>query len=168
MNRYNYLLIILLYKTNDLKLSDEGETKVKNILITVIGFSMLISCSSKKIGIVENKLTPCPGKPNCVCSQDMDKDRYIEPFKFIGSGPEAMKKIVSIIERMKRSKIIVNTGNYIHAEFSSSVFGFIDDVEFLLDEKNSVIQVRSGARTGYSDFGVNRRRVTAIREKFNK
>lgn len=40
----------------------------------------------------------------------------------------------------------------------------MDDTEFQLDP-SGVIHVRSAARLGYSDLGVNRRRVEAIRAK---
>jgi len=43
--------------------------------------------------------------------------------------------------------------------------GFVDDVEFLLDEKAGVIHVRSASRLGRSDFGVNRDRVETIRRQ---
>jgi uncharacterized protein (DUF1499 family) len=39
----------------------------------------------------------------------------------------------------------------------------VDDVEFCLDEKAGVIHVRSAARLGRKDFGVNRQRVKPIR-----
>ncbi len=51
------------------------------------------------------------------------------------------------------------------AEFRSALFGFADDVEFHFDPPG-VIQVRSASRIGYSDFGVNRKRVEAIRTRF--
>ena len=41
--------------------------------------------------------------------------------------------------------------------------GFIDDVEFYFDSNAEVIQVRSAARLGKSDLGVNRKRIDAIR-----
>jgi uncharacterized protein (DUF1499 family) len=37
---------------------------------------------------------------------------------------------------------------------------------FLLASATGVIHVRSASRNGYRDFGVNRRRVGAIREAF--
>jgi uncharacterized protein (DUF1499 family) len=43
--------------------------------------------------------------------------------------------------------------------------GFVDDVEFLLDEKARVIHVRSASRLGRKDFGVNRERIEAIRAR---
>jgi len=43
--------------------------------------------------------------------------------------------------------------------------GFVDDLEFYFSKEN-VIQVRSASRLGYSDFGVNRKRVEKLRELF--
>jgi len=40
---------------------------------------------------------------------------------------------------------------------------FIDDVEFVFDDATKMIQFRSASRTGYSDLGVNRRRMEEIR-----
>jgi len=54
---------------------------------------------------------------------------------------------------------------YLHAEFRSAVFGFVDDVEFYVSPPGT-LQVRSASRTGYSDFGVNRERVETLRARF--
>jgi uncharacterized protein (DUF1499 family) len=43
----------------------------------------------------------------------------------------------------------------------------VDDVEFLLGDGTRTIHVRSVSRVGYSDFGVNRRRVEEIRTRFD-
>ena len=56
---------------------------------------------------------------------------------------------------------------YIHTEFTSAFFRFVDDVEFLLDDGTRTIHVRSASRVGYSDFGVNRRRVEELRSRFD-
>lgn len=60
------------------------------------------------------------------------------------------------------------TENYLHVEFKSAWFGFIDNVEFIFSSAQQ-IQVRSASRLGYSDFGVNRKRIiNSIRAKFEK
>jgi uncharacterized protein (DUF1499 family) len=41
---------------------------------------------------------------------------------------------------------------------------FIDDVEFVFDDETKTVHFRSASRTGYSDFGVNRRRMDDIRK----
>jgi uncharacterized protein (DUF1499 family) len=66
---------------------------------------------------------------------------------------------------MPRSRVVTEQADYIHAEFASAVFGFVDDVEFRVDAAAHLIHVRSAARTGYFDLGVNRRRVEDIRGK---
>lgn len=58
--------------------------------------------------------------------------------------------------------------DFIRAEFVSAIFRFVDDVEFYLDDRNKVIHVKSASRVGYSDLGVNRRRVENIRERFDR
>jgi uncharacterized protein (DUF1499 family) len=67
---------------------------------------------------------------------------------------------------LKRTKIITNTENYIHAEVRTATFKFVDDVEFLFDDSEKIIQFRSRARSGHSDMGVNRKRMEKIREVF--
>ncbi len=63
-----------------------------------------------------------------------------------------------------RTTIATRDDQYLHALCRSSVFGFIDDLEFRLDPGSSSIAVRAAARQGYWDLGVNRRRVEAIRQ----
>jgi uncharacterized protein (DUF1499 family) len=71
-----------------------------------------------------------------------------------------------VIEGMKGSRIAEEIDGYLHVEYRSAAFGFVDDVEFLLDAAGSRIEVRSASRTGYYDFGTNRRRVEEIRSRF--
>jgi uncharacterized protein (DUF1499 family) len=66
---------------------------------------------------------------------------------------------------MDRACIVQSTDDYVHVEFRSAVFGFVDDVEFYFSPPGT-IQVRSAARTGYFDFGVNRERVETLRVRF--
>ena len=57
-------------------------------------------------------------------------------------------------------------GDYLHAVFISTVFRFRDDLELRQDAAHSRIQVRSASRIGYSDLGVNRKRVEKLRREF--
>jgi uncharacterized protein (DUF1499 family) len=68
---------------------------------------------------------------------------------------------------MARAKVVTVRENYIHAEFRSRLFGFVDDVEFSFDEDKKTIHLRSASRTGLYDFGMNRKRMERIRSQFN-
>jgi uncharacterized protein (DUF1499 family) len=140
------------------------------MLSSIVTLSMLIiGCTGARpasLGIKDGKLAPCPSTPNCVSSQSNDREHAVEPLAFPGTLAEAHAGIRKIILGMKRSRIITETDSYIHAEFTSAVFRFVDDVEFQFDEGTKVIDVRSASRLGRSDLGVNRKRVEDIRARW--
>jgi uncharacterized protein (DUF1499 family) len=116
------------------------------------------------LGVKDNKLAPCPSSPNCVSSQAGDQEHFVPPLAYAADTPATMANLKKIILGMKRSRIVTETGNYLHAEFTSAIWRFVDDVEFYADENARVMHVRSASRLGTSDFGVNRKRVETIRE----
>jgi uncharacterized protein (DUF1499 family) len=141
----------------------------RGLLFALVVFVIFTSCSGNRpanLGINEGKLAPCPESPNCVSSQSTDKKHFIDPLSYDGSLAEAWEKLVSIIQTMKRSQIISQEDTYIYAEFTSALFRFVDDVEFYFDDTAKTIHMRSASRVGYSDLGVNRKRIETIRSKF--
>ena len=112
------------------------------------------------------QLSPCPGSPNCVSSQSSDNSRFVKPLVYEGTSKAAIERLLAVINEWPRCKTVEVTGEYIHAEFASRFFRFVDDVEFCIDDGLKIIHVRSASRTGYFDFGVNRRRVERIRARF--
>ena len=125
-----------------------------------------ITKTKKPIGITDGKFHPCPNSPNCVSTQSIDAKHKIDPIKYSKSLEEAKNKILKIISSLKRSKIITDSENYIHIEFRTAVFKFVDDVEFYFDDSEKFIHFRSAARLGYSDMGVNRKRMKNITSLF--
>ena len=114
----------------------------------------------------EGRLAPCPASPNCISTVSNDPDKYMDPLPCADTSVKSSQIILSIITFMPRSKVVKETGIYIHAEFRSLIFRFVDDVEFLFDEEEKLIHFRSASRTGYSDFGVNRRRMQNISKRY--
>jgi apolipoprotein D and lipocalin family protein len=114
------------------------------------------------------KLTPCPDTPNCVSSLAEDKDHFIEPISYEGENAVAQHELLGILNSFKRVRVVRIEENYIHAEFVSFIFRFVDDVEFYFDDANKTIQMKSASRVGYSDLGVNRRRIEKIRKIFDQ
>ncbi|VEP18804.1 conserved hypothetical protein [Hyella patelloides LEGE 07179] len=112
------------------------------------------------LGVNNGKLVACPGSPNCVNSQSSDEQSKIDPLPAV-----AISKIKEVVESMERTKIVEETDNYLYAEFTSQLMGYVDDVEFYSDNSANVVHVRSASRLGQSDLGVNRKRVEEIRSK---
>jgi len=116
----------------------------------------------------DTTLTPVANKPNNVSSQADVNDRahYVAPLKFTGDAAPAFQKLLKLVQAQPRTSVVTRDGQYLHAEFSTPLMGFVDDVEFLLAPEPRLIHVRAAARLGYSDLGVNRKRAESLRAQF--
>ena len=147
------------------------------LAVTVGGLALHVATASgdtvfswkrpDNLGVKEGRLAPPKTTPNCVSSQadPSDAEHYIAPIPFKGAAVEAMAAARKAVEGMQGASIIRHEDGYLHAEFRTQLMRFVDDVEFLFDEKAGLIQVRSASRLGRRDFGVNRARVEAIRAR---
>ena len=108
-------------------------------------------------------LAPCPTSPNCVSTQALDEEHGIVPYRYHKSQAAAKEALKAIVSMLPRTTLVEETEAYLHYEFTSLLLRFVDDVEFALDDKAKTIHFRSASRTGYSDLGVNRRRMEEIR-----
>jgi len=119
----------------------------------------MLSAQSKPgepLGLVNEQLTPCPDKPNCICSEyKNDTAHYTKPIIYKQSD---LKLISSIITDMG-GQVQIQTEHYIAATFTSALFGFVDDLEARLDQNKQLLHIRSASRVGHSDFGVNKKRL---------
>jgi len=143
-------------------------TMIKKAQIVLVCLIILTGCSGKmsELGVNNGHLMECPQTPNCVNSQAKDDEHLIQPIIFTGTSKETQTRLLKILNEWNHTKITVAQNNYIRAEFVSKVFRFIDDVEFYFPEtegKETTIHIRSASRVGYSDFGVNRKRIEQIR-----
>ncbi len=129
--------------------------------------ALLSGCSSSapsedsgtvKLHSPGQRLAPCPSSPNCVSSRDGETP----PWMLNGSAAAAWPQVVAALGGLARTTIVVEDGYYLHAESRSRLFGFVDDVELAIDEHNGTINFRSASRLGYSDLGVNKRRLDEL------
>lgn len=118
------------------------------------------------LGVKAGRLAPCPDSPNCVSTQAVDAEHWIDPIPYAISSPEAKERLLRVIRAMLHARVIVNEPSYLYVEFRTFLMQFADDVEFYLDEDERVIHFRSASRLGYSDMGLNRRRMDRIRDAF--
>jgi uncharacterized protein (DUF1499 family) len=107
-------------------------------------------------------LPPCPDKPNCVSSLAPDEDHRAEPYR-LGKGVD-WAAVRAAVAAMPRTAIVEERPGYIHAESTSRIFRFVDDLELLRSSAEDRVDVRSASRVGYGDWGVNRARVESLRE----
>lgn len=129
--------------------------------------SLFAGTRPNRLGVDAGKLATCPPTTNCVNSQSWDDTHTIAPLTYNTPAPTAMKNLIAAVQSFPRAAIVTQTDDYLYAEFAIPVVGFVDDVEFWLNDDAKIIDVRSASRLGESDLGVNRRRIESLRAKFD-
>jgi len=136
------------------------------ILLFILG---VISRSGKAPGLVNEILSKCANRPNCVCSEQKDDvSHYIDPITIPQHITFDTLPILKSTIRNMGGSIQAESGHYIASTFSSSFFGFIDDLEIRIDPNQQVIHIRSSSRVGYGDAGVNKKRAELLKTLYNK
>jgi uncharacterized protein (DUF1499 family) len=129
----------------------------------------LLSCAGRRpdgLGPSEGVLAPCPASPNCVSSDAPadDAEHRVEPFALAAAPEAAFSAARESVLALPRTTVVDEGEGYLHAECRSAWLGFVDDLELHLRPDAGIIAVRSASRTGWSDLGVNRKRVETLRE----
>lgn len=131
-----------------------------------IGLLGIMGCAGERphnLGTRDGLLAACPSSPNCVSSQAVDEGHRIAPLAFSGDPDTALALLKLVLQQRDDTTIVEEKPGYLRVELRTTLF--IDDAEFLLDRKRSVIHIRSASRLGYSDLGKNRRRAEEIRSQ---
>jgi uncharacterized protein (DUF1499 family) len=115
------------------------------------------------LGVVDGTLGRCPDTPNCVHT-GLRHPAGTKPL-YLADGLDSgdvMRQLRSVVESLPRVRIVTVTDRYLHAEVTSFLFRFVDDLELLLTDEDELV-VRSASRIGSSDLGTNGRRVDQLR-----
>ena len=124
------------------------------------------------LGVNGGRLKRPSSTPNSVTSQaDLFADHpmrdyaRVAPLPASGGAQASIARLRAVVERWPGATVVEQRDDYLYARFETKLLRFVDDVEFWYDPAAQVIQVRSASRLGRKDFGVNRARIEAIREK---
>ena len=120
----------------------------------------------EKLDQSDHQLLPCPTSPNCVSSLGTDPKHRVEPFLLAETAEDSWTKIIGIVSAIPRSKIVKQETGYLHIEVRSLIFRFVDHLELIANLESNHVDVRSASVLGYSDLGVNRKRVEMLRAQF--
>ena len=126
---------------------------MKYLAILFFFFISFINPSSSLASHIE--LKPCIEISHCV-REELNLEVADSPFE----------KVKSIVEKTPRTKIIETDGDYLHAEVTSRIMKYVDDLEISFSPEKNNLTFRSESRVGEGDFGVNRKRVDLLISKF--
>ena len=132
---------------------------IAGLILLVLGLFFLLGLKSQKgeaKGLIMGRLADCGAAPNCVSSEaDTQPEKEIKPFR--SNLREVRAAIIATGGTITREQ-----DGYISATYMSKFFKFVDDFE-VRDAGGGIVHVRSASRVGYSDRGINRKRVSAVR-----
>ena len=156
--------------------------KFASLLVVVVGVGLFVAgrigllrgTPPTDLGVKDGRLKPPSLTPNSVSSQTllhadhpMRVYAQIAPLPLRGSGAQTIAALTRLVEETPGGRVVESTDNYLRAEFTSGMLRFVDDTEFWFDATNQRVDVRSASRLGRKDFGVNRGRVEALRDKLS-
>ena len=134
------------------------------LLLCLLGLVVIAQGATEAETTVKGKpLLPCPDKPNCVSTIDAVESHAIAPYRYRKPLDDTKALLKQIVGEFPRTALVKEQGGYLHFEVRSFLFQFVDDVEFWFDQDAKTIHFRSASRSGYYDFGVNRRRMEEVR-----
>ena len=133
------------------------------LLSLILLATMVHGATAGEFRVKDYRLASCPDSPNCVCTLGDSEEHAIAPYRYRKTVDEAKSLLKQVFSERNRTKLVQEEAAYLHYEVRSLLFRFIDDVEILFDDASKTIHFRSASRVGYSDFGVNRRRMEEVR-----
>ena len=123
--------------------------------------------NSRAKGVLDAGLAECSVRPNCFCRNHFYGDNTFDAEKLTETARQHWSTLLEAVARLPRTTVVKAEDNYVHCEARSFYFGFIDDLELFHNEGDSCIYFRSESRVGYSDLGVNERRITKLIQDLN-
>ena len=122
---------------------------MKNLFILFLILIGLVIPSPSMASHVE--LKPCIQVSHCV-REELNVEKIDSPYE----------KVISIVQNSPRTKIVESDGDYLHAEVTSRIMKYVDDLEISFAPEENNLSIRSESRVGDGDFGVNRKRVDLL------
>ena len=146
------------------------------VLLVIAGqLGMLSGSLPNNLGVTDGKLKGLSATRNSVSSQanlypdhPMSSYAALEPLPLVGDAQASLAKLVTTLHATAGVRIEEQRDDYIRAQATTKLLGFVDDLEFWLNKDAGYIDVRSASRLGREDFGVNRKRIDTLRAAYLK
>ena len=138
------------------------------ILAYVLRLIYLVQTTPAAAGFgTGSAITACPNtKPNCVSTLNTEDGFKANPIAFSGDATNALAKLKAAIQTEPNVEVVFENAQQIEVTFKTALFAFRDDASFAVNLPANHIEFRSASRVGYSDLGVNRKRMERIRAVF--
>ena len=127
-------------------------TVLASLLAPILMLFHVVGPVPADLGLSNGALRPCTTTAHCASQT------------WTSTNPTAdLNRLLSLVMNSPRTVVVKQNDAYLHAEASSALFGFVDDLELFADNDKGQIQARSESRLGDSDLGVNSARLETLR-----
>jgi uncharacterized protein (DUF1499 family) len=112
----------------------------------------------------ERTFTPCGHAPRCAVSLEAPGPGgdAVAPLVAGSDAASAHANLLAVLRGQPGYEILEDDGRYVHAQYTTRLMRYGDDVEFLIRDDGTV-DVRSASRIGWYDWETNRERIEALR-----
>ena len=121
----------------------------------LLGLFHFIGPAPADLGADGGHLSPCASPAHCASATWQ-----------VADSSAALEKLSEVIKTTPRTEIITQRDDYLHATYSSRIFGFVDDLELAAND-DVTLEARSISRLGESDLGVNAQRLENLSKSIN-
>ena len=111
--------------------------------------------------VIDSRLS-CTLPTNCVNSRTSSG---LSPLRFNGTAAQGLALLQATLASFPEATVLLKDDRTVEAVFTTPA-GFRDNVLFLLDPQQSLIDFKSHSVFGLYDFGKNRSRMEAITARF--
>ena len=126
-------------------------TVLASLLAPILMLFHLVGPVPADLGVSNSALRPCMTTAHCASET------------WTSTNPTAdLNRLLTVVQDSPRMVVVKQNDAYLHAEASSALFGFVDDLELFANNETGQIQARSESRLGDSDLGVNSTRLAAL------
>lgn len=138
------------------------------VLATAATMGLSACATTTRSANAARSIAACGWAPHCVSSINAPgSSRHVDPIMYSGSREQAQAALINAIKRDPDARIEAGDLPTLRVTYRSTV-GFVDEVTLAFGDSVGSIDVKSRSRIGFYDFGVNRRRMDALREAFNQ
>jgi uncharacterized protein (DUF1499 family) len=137
-------------------------------LVASFGFLQYQNSLVPELGVSEGKFQPLRDTPNGVSTQASRDEKRVDTLPFKESQKSTLDALSKAVSQYPGSDIKVRDEVYMYVVFTTPTLKFCDDAEFWLNTDEGEVHVRSQARAGYSDGGLNKKRYLEIAKLYQE
>ena len=121
----------------------------------ILALFHIVGPTPTDLGVNSGHLSPCTSDAHCASATWAVDD-----------ANASLNQLKAVIEQTSGTQILEEKPAYLHATYSSRIFGFVDDLELAAND-DVTLEARSISRLGESDLGVNAQRLENLSQSLD-